>query len=150
MADFTYSFEEFSDHLAAMDIVQQYEDIWTPGAGHIEITSDQPNFMTASLKVMDYMRQLYKDEQEVFFKGSRFTIIMNFIAHHLDDFETARLAVRGVSESLLAEPAWRAVHQIFTAPDWLSHGRDVTIQEVIEAARTYEKRNGAEPGAGTE
>ncbi len=52
----TYTFDEFCDHLAAMDIVRNYRHITLGNGENVELDGT-PNFESMTLRTMDYMRQ---------------------------------------------------------------------------------------------
>jgi hypothetical protein len=140
-----YSYEEFSDHLAAQEFVQGYRHITTPGAGPIEITSTEPCFEASRMRVMEYMRDLYRDYPEALRKGTCFISIMNFVSCHVGDFEQAGLAYIEDGKFLLKDAAWKAAHHLHSKQFFENIGQNSpnpTIEEVIAlASRNYSGQN---------
>jgi hypothetical protein len=135
MADFIYSFQEFCDHLAAMEIVRDYEFITLRNGESIELSGDR-SFESMVIRVMDYMRQIYPNKQEAFFKGSRLTMILNRAASDIQELEDARLAVIGGEDkaSLIHHRTWIALHHFYAV---LPINRsEATTEEIIAYAKT--------------
>ena len=130
----TYTFEEFCDHLAAMEVVRDYRHVTLGNGENIEL-DDTPNFETMTLRTMDYMRQIYSDEREAFFKGARFMMILNHAASELKALEDAGLAVIGGEgkASLVHPRAWRALHYHYAVKPATPHGRTMTEDVVAYA-----------------
>jgi len=135
MCDFTYSFEEFCDHLAAIEIVKDYRHVTLANGETIELT-DERCFESMVPRVMDYMRQIYADEREAFFKGSRLMLILNHAASDIPALENAGLAVIGGSDkpSLLHPRAWRALHHFYAVLP-IRSGR-TTTKDIVEYAKS--------------
>jgi len=131
-----YTFSEFMDHLAAIDTVREYRHVTLHNGDDVELAPAH-NFESMVIRVMDYMRQLYTDEREAFFKGSRMMLIMNTASHRLQELEDAGLAVIGGGDapSLVQERAWRALHHFYAV---MPLG-DYPIEDVIGYALTLEE-----------
>lgn len=136
MPEISYSFEEFCDHLAALEIVRKYDHIDSANGETIEIT-DEPCLENMACRVMDYMRQLYPYAPEAFFKGSRFVMILGHASRDIQKFEAARLAVFGGEgkDSLLHPKAWRAFHYFYAVRESHMLGK-VTTEEIIDYANS--------------
>ena len=135
MAEITYSFEEFVDHLAAMEFVQSYDHVTLANGETVEFSGERC-FESMVPRVMDYMRQLYPDEREAFFKGSRLIMILNHVSTDIQIFEDARLAVIGGADkpSLVHPRAWRALHHFYVVLP-LSSGHTAS-KEIIDYANS--------------
>ena len=115
MSDFPYPFQEFLDHLAALEIVSKYEYVTLSSGKVVELSGEPGDAGDMIFRVLDYMRQLYSDEAEVFYKGARFMVIVHHMSSHLPAFEDARLAIIGGmgDPSVVDLRAWRALHHFF-------------------------------------
>ena len=135
MVEFTYSFEEFCDHLAAIEVVKDYDHVTLANGEMVEFSGERC-FESMVIRVMDYMRQIYPDEREAFFKGSRLMIILNHAATDIQTFEDARLAVIGGADkaSLIHPRAWRALHHFYAVLP-ISSGH-TTSKEIIDYANS--------------
>jgi hypothetical protein len=134
MAGFTYTFEEFGDHLAAMEMVQDYEHVTLANGETVELSGAR-SFENMVPRVMDYMRQIYPDEEEAVFKGACLVMILNHVATDIELFEDANLAVMGTADkpALVHPRAWRALHH-FYAKHPLQSGH-IETRDIIEYAK---------------
>ena len=129
--DDTYPFDEFCQHYDEL----QHGDYF--GRDRTEDNADEDSWFEKSLiVVMEYMRERYDDDRERFFKGSRFVMIMNYLSHHLDDFDTSDYAVYGspLVGALASKHLMQAVHHFFTAPELISENKEPTSAEVMALA----------------
>jgi len=135
MAEYPYTLEEFRDHLAALEMVQDYEHVSLPGGETVDFGGEQ-DFASMVPRVMDYMRQIYPDDAEALYKGTRLMMILNHVATDIEQFEDAGLAVIGSADkpALVHPRAWHALHH-FYAVQPLKSGH-IPTREIIDYART--------------
>jgi hypothetical protein len=133
MNEIPYPFDEFTDHLAALEFVSRYTHVTLADGSMVELAAES-SFESMVLRVMDYMRQLYEDEQEALFKGSRLVIIVHHISTELVKFEAAQLAVIGGEgvPAAIDTRVWRALYHFYVQEQAL--GDRVTTEKVISYA----------------
>ena len=132
--DGTYPFAEFCDHFDEL----QHGDYF--GRDRSKVGSDDDAcFEKSIIVVMEYMRKRYPDEREAFFKGSRYMMVLNFLAHHLHDFDTSDYAVYGsaTAGALTSEHLLRAIHHFYTSPKLISDNKEPTPAEVMAMADSF-------------
>jgi len=128
-----YPFQEFWDHLQALETVQKYQHVTLSNGDDVEL-APVSGLESMVPRVMDYMRQLYTDDREIFFKGSRLMIMVSNAASMLPALDNAGLAVIGSTESgsLVQERVWRALHHFYIEKG----AENPTDKEIIEFAST--------------
>jgi hypothetical protein len=128
---FFYPYEEFSDHIKAMKMVQQWEH--TSRFGPV---GDAQSSRANNARVLEYFSDCYPDQNEAVHKAELFLSIYDYIARNASLFSRKNLLEReGVSFSVEAS-LLRAVHHIFIAcPEPAS----VAIKRVISLARAFER-----------
>src|SRR4026207_1641466 len=106
---FSYPYEEFADHVKAMQLVSQWE--YTSRFGHLgqEQTSRANN-----ARVLEYFSDCYADQNEAVHKAELFLSIYDYIGRNASLFSRKDL-LDGEGTKFKVDPALlRAVHHIFT------------------------------------
>jgi RNA recognition motif-containing protein len=134
MWNWKYSFDEFCNHYAALPQVLQYRDVMMAGEW-VEI-SDAQNPVINGTRISSYMRDLYNDEQERFFKSSRFKFIMAFAERHADVLGIPETTFDGACELGTAAPMFRAIHHYYTCKPVLN--AEPTVEQVQSLAREFQ------------
>ena len=132
--DDTYPFDEFLKHYDEL----QHGDYF--GRDRDADDSDaEPCFEKSLMVVMEYMREKFTDEREAFFKGSRYVMILNFLSHHLNDFDRGDYAVYGSQKvgALTSEHLLKAVHHFYTSPTLIAENKEPTPGEVMTMADSF-------------
>jgi len=135
MSNHTYTFEEFKRHFADYGMVRKYEHVARAGE-QVEV-GDSQDFEITVLRVMDYMTQIYSDEEEAHHKASMFILIQMYLAEHAQDFDQGALAVVGSEQGLVSHHLLRAVHHLYTSRPLSKIGRGPSPKEVIRLAQKY-------------
>jgi hypothetical protein len=135
MKTFPYPFEEFELHFADYGTVRKYEHIETDGV-QMEV-GDEQCLELGLLRVMDYMKQKYSNEEEAQEKGIMFLMIQMYLAHHAEAFNHGRHAVLGSESGLISRNLLRAVHHFYTSQTLKKIGHGPTPKKVIALAKTY-------------
>jgi hypothetical protein len=120
---YDYPFDDFSLH---------YGDL---------LKSRQPGSYEANvIRVVEYMKSKYDSQQEAMWKSKRFLFIVEYIADHIHEFDTADFAVYGSPKAgaLLSEHLVRAVHHIFTTSSLNSLEVTPSPESVLELAKQYQ------------
>ena len=132
--DGTYPYEEFCIHFDDL----QHGDYFGRDRSHDD-SNEEPYFEKSMMVVMDYMHERYPDKQESFFKGSRYVLIMNYLSHHMNDFDRSDYAVFGSEKvgSLASDHLLKALHFFYTSPKLISENKDPTPEEVMAIADSF-------------
>ena len=110
MLAFPYPFEEFSQHIDAMKLVQKWED--TTLFGNL---TDRDANSANSARIIDYFNDTYSDKKEVAHKSMCFMQIHDYIGKHLQHFKKEELLSPGENGMVsIDHNLFRAVHFIFT------------------------------------
>ena len=127
---FFYPYEEFSDHIKAMKVVQQWQ--YTSRFGAV---GDAQTSRANNARVLEYFSDCYIDQNEAVHKAELFLSISDYVARNASLFSRKRL-LENQASSFSVEPCLlRAVHHVFTAcPDPAS----VPTKKVIQLAKAFE------------
>jgi len=127
---FFYPYEEFSDHIKAMKVVQQWQ--YTSRFGAV---GDAQTSRANNARVLEYFSDCYLDQNEAVHKAELFLSISDYVARNASLFSRKRL-LENQASSFSVEPCLlRAVHHVFTAcPDPAS----IPTKKVIQLAKAFE------------
>ena len=137
MLEIDYPYDDFVQQFEALQIVPGRQYV-TRQTGEFFLGDDH-GFVASMLRVQGYFRQIYPQD-EATEKAALFCMIVSFLANHMDEFDTAGLAVKSETEqraALVSERLLHAVHFAFTNltdDEW--RGRGPTVTQVIELADT--------------
>jgi hypothetical protein len=134
---YPYTYEEFERHFADYSVVRQYRHVARQGE-QVEV-GDSKSFEVTVLRVMDYMRQIYPNEEEAQQKTNMFILIQMYLAEHAQEFDQGDLAVLGSEEGLASRHLLRAVHHLYTSRPLSKFKRGPSPKEVIALATKYAK-----------
>jgi len=134
-----YPFIEFLDHVRAMRQVRKYNHVRL-GDKFIELGNDECLEHNIA-RIMDYMGQLYDNEEERLFKGKLLTLMLMYLAENIHDFDTADYAVCASDDAaaLVSEHLLRAVHHFFTTKSLQELGHGPSPDEVKELAHKFKE-----------
>src|SRR4051812_39521040 len=98
-----YTFEEFAKHL------EEVQPLLREG-----VDDGEGSFERCVILSLEYFQPLYPDDAERMYKHGRFCLMMHYMAHHVNDFDTGDLAVFGSKKvgSLMSEHLLKAVHHV--------------------------------------
>jgi hypothetical protein len=135
VANYTYTFGEFERHFADYSTVRKYEHV-ARGDEQVAVGGSQ-DFEISVLRVMDYMKQIYTDEEEAMYKMQMFILMQMYLAEHSQEFNQGALAVVGSGEGLVSRSLLRAVHHFYTSRPLAKKGRGPSPQDVTALAQKY-------------
>ncbi len=110
---FRYPYEEFIDHVKAMETVREWE--YTQRFGHLGTAQTS---RANSARVVEYFSDSYQDLKEALRKAELFLSIYDYVARNVTFFSKKGLLDVSETGSFSVDPALlRAVHFAFTMPD---------------------------------
>lgn len=95
--------------------------------------------MAIMLRMLEYMRPRYSRE-EAAYKAAKFTIVMDYLASHMDDWDISDYGVTGsnASGSLIGEHVLRAVHQVYlTDAEGRHRVEEPSPERILHLARQF-------------
>jgi len=135
MIDFSYSFEEFSSNLKAMEQVQNWE--YTTIFGHL---GNRDPASANMARVIEYFSDTYLNRKEAGQKEFCFSEIHEYIFEHKDFFFRRGLMTKkqdgfvSINSSL-----FRAVHYLFTSKAIQFTPRNVSARQIAKLAKDFER-----------
>ena len=133
MSDWRYTFQEFSEHLAAFGNLRECECIEVEGE---LINVGRPETNEAVLiRMRDYLRRFESDTQVWFFKLSRFFFIIEFATKYREELQIPEACLDGTETLGMTTPILRAIHHYHTVRSSLAC--DPTLEQVIALAQKY-------------
>jgi hypothetical protein len=109
-AKFSYSYEEFADHVKAMKTVRDWE--YTSRFGHL---GDSQSSRAHNARVLEYFSDTYQESAEAVGKAELFLSIYDYLGRHALYFSRKGLVERLEGNLFAVEPTLlRAVHYLFT------------------------------------
>lgn len=138
---FSYSFEEFQTHLAAMPQVMKWE--------HLHLTSPPTEVGTKQThwartgRIVEYFGDCYSDPKEAMYKCHVFQEIHDYISEHFRDFKWHKMVKPGTSQekAFVSRSLFRAVHFAITKKDRdavVDHRKVVRLAKAFDALHPYE------------
>jgi hypothetical protein len=124
----TYTFDEFAKHMQEVTPLLREER-----------HDGEASFERNVIRTMDYFKPLYPDEGECAYKHGRFCLMMHYMAHHVNDFDTGDYAVFGSHKvgALMSTHLLKAVHHVFTVRDLSEMKTDPTPEEIMALAEEF-------------
>ncbi|SRR5258708_5824275 len=133
MSDWSYTFQEFSDHQAALRYVLDYEHVEM--GGELVKVGKPHSHIGVVLRMRDYLRDLHPEPQVWFYKLARFMFIMGFAATHRDTLEIPEGCLNGLELLRAHAPTFRAIHHYYTVRSMPEH--DPTVEQVMTLAQKF-------------
>ena|SRR5437899_3804062 len=128
---YAYPYEEFADHMKAMQTVRRWEH--TSRFGPV---GDSQTSRANNARVLEYFLDCCQDQTEAVHKAELFLSIYDYIGRNASLFSRKRLLERD-AENFSADPALlRAVHHIFTVAE---SPANVPAKGVLHLARAFQR-----------
>jgi len=138
---FPYPFEEFRNHIKASKQFEDYEHVTIRGEMR-DIGSKQTHGGHC-FRVFEYMKDTYPDKGEAMYKGDIYIRILDYISEHQTRFRWSWHGLLKRSDkqrrALISEDLYRAVHFIFTDPDYRDAGDKVKPGIVVSLSVSFRK-----------
>ena len=127
---FQYPYQEFADHIKAMQTVRQWEE--TSRFGHLgRAQTSRAN----NARVVEYFADTYDDPREAVRKAELLLSICDYVGRHALFFSRKGLVETEHGSLLSVDPGLlRAVHHVFTVSD---RPQSVDPRKVLNLARAF-------------
>ena len=125
---YEYSFEDFARHHREFSSLSRPAD-----PGPMEATA---------IRLFQYLRPEFGDEEEFRYKAQIFLLIMSYMAQHLEELDDEDFAVRGSDMALVGNHLLWAVHHVFTTTALSDLGYGPSVEEIKALARERKREVG--------